>query len=305
MIRWEPILSPAERFSEVLFGLIMVLSITGSLSVGGAGQEDVRMMLVGALGCNTAWGLVDAVMYLVTTLVERFRLRSLLDTLRSEPEPQRGHEMIAARMPPLLAESMSPAELEHVRQRLLARKDLPAKGLDRRDLLRGAGHLPPGVSLHPAGGVAVPVSAGAAGGASRLQRNGDPSALPGGVPGRQVHELPAGARGAGDGRHRGGAGRGHHRPGWMSGRVSPLASEAARRARAPRRGAWLTPPESPGRGDRCLVPQTRASRRRPGQCAAGHRSGGWGRAGAPEARRRSAWRREPLVICRAPDGRLG
>jgi hypothetical protein len=135
MIRWEPILSPAERFSEVLFGLIMVLSITGSLSVGGAGQDDVRVMLIGALSCNTAWGLVDAVMYLVTTLVERFRLRSLLDTLRSEPEPRRGQEMIAARIPPLLAESMSPAELELVRQRLLARKDLPEKGLQRRDLL--------------------------------------------------------------------------------------------------------------------------------------------------------------------------
>ena len=46
------LLSPMERISEVLFGLIMVLTITCSFSIGGAGRTDVREMLIGALGCN-------------------------------------------------------------------------------------------------------------------------------------------------------------------------------------------------------------------------------------------------------------
>jgi len=50
-----------ERISEVLFGLIMVLTYTCSFSVAGAGREEVRSMLIGALGCNLAWGLIDAV----------------------------------------------------------------------------------------------------------------------------------------------------------------------------------------------------------------------------------------------------
>ena len=58
-------LEPMERISEVLFGLIMVLTYTCSFSVAGAGREEVRTMLVGALGCNLAWGMIDAVFYLM------------------------------------------------------------------------------------------------------------------------------------------------------------------------------------------------------------------------------------------------
>ena len=65
------VLEPIDRVSEVLFGLIMVLTFTGSLSVAEAGREDVRVMLVGALGCNLAWGLIDAVLYLMACLAER------------------------------------------------------------------------------------------------------------------------------------------------------------------------------------------------------------------------------------------
>jgi len=52
------VLEPNERISEVLFGLIMVLTFTGALSVAEAGREDIRVMLIGALGCNLAWGII-------------------------------------------------------------------------------------------------------------------------------------------------------------------------------------------------------------------------------------------------------
>jgi hypothetical protein len=48
------VLEPIERVSEVLFGLIMVLTFTGSISVAEAGREDIRTMLEGELGCNIA-----------------------------------------------------------------------------------------------------------------------------------------------------------------------------------------------------------------------------------------------------------
>ena len=48
-----------------LFALIMVLTFTCSFSVAGAGREQVRTMLIGALGCNLAWGIIDAVFYLM------------------------------------------------------------------------------------------------------------------------------------------------------------------------------------------------------------------------------------------------
>ena len=54
---WQRALDPMDRLSEVLFGLIMVLTFTCSLSVAEVGREDVKLMLIGALGCNLAWGL--------------------------------------------------------------------------------------------------------------------------------------------------------------------------------------------------------------------------------------------------------
>lgn len=54
------ILYPLERYSEIVFGLIMVLSFTGALSVAEVGREDIRIMLLGAIGCNLAWGIIDA-----------------------------------------------------------------------------------------------------------------------------------------------------------------------------------------------------------------------------------------------------
>src|SRR4026208_548115 len=65
------VLEPHERISEVLFGLIMVLTFTGSLSVAEAGRDDVRTMLIGALGCNLAWGIIDAWWYLMGCLADK------------------------------------------------------------------------------------------------------------------------------------------------------------------------------------------------------------------------------------------
>ena len=65
------VLSPVERATEVLFELIMVLMILNSLDVAETVREGVRTMLLGALGCNLAWGIIDAVLYLMGRLADR------------------------------------------------------------------------------------------------------------------------------------------------------------------------------------------------------------------------------------------
>src|SRR5215475_4774489 len=67
------LLDPINRISEIMFGLIMAVTIVGSLSIATAGTNEVRTVMSAALGCNLAWGFVDAVMYLVRTLTERTR----------------------------------------------------------------------------------------------------------------------------------------------------------------------------------------------------------------------------------------
>jgi VIT1/CCC1 family predicted Fe2+/Mn2+ transporter len=67
----KPVLDPVERVSEIIFGVLMAMTFIGALSVADSGREDVRTAMIAALGCNLAWGLADAVMYIVGTLTER------------------------------------------------------------------------------------------------------------------------------------------------------------------------------------------------------------------------------------------
>ena len=78
----EPILNPVDRIMELLFGLLMALSFTGAVSVAESGREELREMFIAALGCNLAWGLVDAVMYLIRTVVDRGRSLTLVRSVR-------------------------------------------------------------------------------------------------------------------------------------------------------------------------------------------------------------------------------
>jgi len=112
------VLEPIDRTSEILFGLIMVLTFTGSLSVAQAGRDDVRAMLIGALGCNLAWAIIDAVFYLMGCLEEKNRD---LVTARTEL----GRAVIADSLPPLVAAVVQPSELESMRLRLNELPELP------------------------------------------------------------------------------------------------------------------------------------------------------------------------------------
>src|SRR5687767_15704478 len=95
------VLDPIDRVSEVLFGLIMVLTFTGSLSVAESGREDVRTMLIGALGCNLAWGIIDAALYLMGNLAERGRSLMTYQSVRGASDPQQAHRLIADALPPV------------------------------------------------------------------------------------------------------------------------------------------------------------------------------------------------------------
>jgi hypothetical protein len=120
------VLEPIERVSEVLFGLIMVLTFTGSLSVVGLGRETVRTMLVAALGCNLAWGIIDAVLYLMGCLAERARGLMTLLAVRKSSDPAQARGLIAATLPPLVASILPPAELDTIQRRLSQLPEPPA-----------------------------------------------------------------------------------------------------------------------------------------------------------------------------------
>ena len=132
------VLAPIERFSEILFGLIMVLTFTGSLSAAASGRTEVRTMLIGALGCNLAWGIIDAIFYLLNTLAERGHSIVALRRLRTTADPAEAHAVIAEELPPGVVSVLRPEELETLRQRLTALPEPPARIPFHRDDFRGA-----------------------------------------------------------------------------------------------------------------------------------------------------------------------
>ncbi len=131
-------LDPIDRVSEVLFGLIMVLTFTGSLSVADAGRDDVRTMLIGALGCNVAWGIIDAMLYLMGCLARNSQDLMTYLAVRRATDPHKAERLIANALPPVLASILEPAELETMRRRLMQLPEPPERAHLSKDEWWGA-----------------------------------------------------------------------------------------------------------------------------------------------------------------------
>jgi VIT family len=116
------VLEPDERMAEVLFGLIMVLTFTGSLSIAEAGRDDVRAMLIGALGCNLAWGIIDGVLYLMGCLAEKGRDLATYRAVMQVSDPTQARRLIVDMLPPLLGSVIRSDEIDRLLQRMV---DLP------------------------------------------------------------------------------------------------------------------------------------------------------------------------------------
>jgi hypothetical protein len=113
----DRVLDPMDRISEVIFGLIMVLTYTSSLSVA-ADSAKIRTLLIGALGCNLAWGIIDAGMYLMTRLNEQGRNLVTLHAVRHATDVDVARRLIAGALPPLLASVLTAEQLESMRRGL-------------------------------------------------------------------------------------------------------------------------------------------------------------------------------------------
>src|SRR5262245_51975784 len=88
-------LPPGERVGEQVFGLIMVLTSTlgAGLKLGGD-REETRVLLLAALGCNAAWGIIDAVLFLIARISERRRLHRLVRSIEQESDHERALSLV-------------------------------------------------------------------------------------------------------------------------------------------------------------------------------------------------------------------
>lgn len=89
-------LDPADRLGEVLFGLIMVLTVTLTADLTlHDGRASARELMVAAIGCNVAWGIIDGGMYVMAALLERARRAKALLAVQRAPDEAAGLAVVA------------------------------------------------------------------------------------------------------------------------------------------------------------------------------------------------------------------
>jgi len=134
-------LEPMERIAEILFGVIMTLTFTCTLAVETADRLQVRTMLIGALGCNLAWGIIDAGVYLITRINTESRKVAAVRAIRQAADGRAARQILANSFNPALASALSNEQLESMRQNLRQMPEpLQRPKLTKRDWL-GAGGL--------------------------------------------------------------------------------------------------------------------------------------------------------------------
>ncbi|MDX2134778.1 MAG: VIT1/CCC1 transporter family protein [Saprospiraceae bacterium] len=129
LIRERAVLNPVDRISEVIFGLIMALTFTGTVSVTGGDRQEISELLWAALGCNLAWGLVDAIMYVMGELLERGHAVKMLHRVTNAANADAARAALTTEMPPLLARLLSQEALDRLVVQLNQLPPAPNKSL--------------------------------------------------------------------------------------------------------------------------------------------------------------------------------
>ena len=131
-----PILEPMDRIAETLFGVIMALTFTCTLGVEIGDDIKVRTMLIAALGCNLAWGIIDAGVYLITRVNIESRKVTTLGALRDAADSDSARRILADALHPVLASNVSEEQLDALRGKLQQMPALPERArLTKRDVL--------------------------------------------------------------------------------------------------------------------------------------------------------------------------
>jgi hypothetical protein len=136
----ERYLDPATTLGEVMFGLIMTLTFTlgAGIIIQDEGREGARQLLIAAIGCNIAWGVIDGALYLVGQLFNRSQRRRLAWTVRNTADERAASALIADELDPLLENVTTASERDSLYRHIannLRTAEAKVEPLTRSDVL--------------------------------------------------------------------------------------------------------------------------------------------------------------------------
>jgi VIT1/CCC1 family predicted Fe2+/Mn2+ transporter len=111
-------LDVVERIDEVMYGLIAALTFTCSISIANSGKEEVPSILWTAVGCNFAWGMIDAFIIIFSTLLYRGEAFKTLNDIQNAKTEEEATEVIKSTMPPLAGMLLKSESFNHLRDEI-------------------------------------------------------------------------------------------------------------------------------------------------------------------------------------------
>lgn len=134
-------LEPTTILNEAVFGLVMTLTFTlGAGLIVEEGPDATRALLIGVLGCNLAWGIIDGMILIMSGMLERSRQGQLILALRSTQRQDEKLTLVRAYIGPIFEPYVEAAEQDAIYRSALRRLDgaMPERIRPRRDEVLGA-----------------------------------------------------------------------------------------------------------------------------------------------------------------------
>jgi len=89
-------LDPGDALGELMFGIIMTLTFTvGARILLVEGEFDRAELVIGVIGCNIAWGIIDGVLFVLGSLFFRSRRARFYQTLRTTTDDAKALAAVA------------------------------------------------------------------------------------------------------------------------------------------------------------------------------------------------------------------
>jgi VIT1/CCC1 family predicted Fe2+/Mn2+ transporter len=147
---FDRLLAPIDGLSQAIYSILILLTFTLAFRIfklqSGAGvqleNEQVRELLLAAIGAAMAWGIIDGLMYVLTSVFERNEKRRLLRAVQGAATDEEGIDAIAAEfdftLEPITTEGKRRALYTDMMEHLRESRPQQA-GLKREDLAGGLG----------------------------------------------------------------------------------------------------------------------------------------------------------------------
>jgi VIT1/CCC1 family predicted Fe2+/Mn2+ transporter len=121
-------LDPIDRLTEAIYAVLIVMTFTmayRAIDFNQFSQRDVSQAVISlalaAFGCAVAWGMIDGVMYVLLSMLERGESSRLLRKVKAAQGEQAGIDVLAGHMDSALENLMTNEERRQIYQQAYVR----------------------------------------------------------------------------------------------------------------------------------------------------------------------------------------